>query len=342
MFDTARSRSAPLEILARQGPVDSEGGARALRGRHDRQLHVANDVAGHEYAGHAGRFIRAAQHTTVPRETATQDRARSDWARDGVSKNRASRVQPGAVAKFHRAQTPAGSSESRDPLCDDADPVALEPALLIRAETSPGRRCSSTMSRAHAVNARAIWKPRCPRPYTATLRSRISQPSQYGHWNTLRPNNSSIPGRRGSRSNNPVAMSSLRARTRREAPSVTMKPFLAGRARVTSTGANRTPGYRSTSRRAISRNRAGATPSRVDRRASPWTPSCAGYRCRTSSTRRRARPRTSAAEHPAGPAPAITTSQILHARYIAEACSMRYVPLKCRPAAKGPVGALGQ
>ena len=148
----------------------------------------------------------------------------------------------------------------------------------------------------------------------ASGRSRNSQPSQYGHWNTLIPKYCSIPGISGSTSSTPVAINSLRQYTRRSALSVTRNPRDPLRpARETSASRKDTSGYCESSSRATRRKTSGGMPSRVRKPCIATDAQLRGVPRSHIRTRRVARPSISAALIPAGPAPTITTSHVSRA-----------------------------
>ena len=57
MVDAFALRNVPLKIFACERVVDPKGGARSLRGGDDRQLHVADDIAGDKHSGDAGGLV---------------------------------------------------------------------------------------------------------------------------------------------------------------------------------------------------------------------------------------------------------------------------------------------
>src|SRR6185369_17603533 len=127
-----QARSGGREILARECAIDAERGTRALRRRDDRELHVADDVAGHEHAGNARRFELPTQDSTMARVLAAERvgerrlRARrrveeQTFARDAF-----------AVIEDHRSQPSARAFERRHALLDHRDPIAPKLGLLAR------------------------------------------------------------------------------------------------------------------------------------------------------------------------------------------------------------------
>ena len=50
----------PKEVLASQGPVDAEGGSRALGCSDDAELHVADDITGNKDTRYAGGLMSGA------------------------------------------------------------------------------------------------------------------------------------------------------------------------------------------------------------------------------------------------------------------------------------------
>ena len=67
------ARLPPVEVLAGEGAVDTEGCARSFGGGGDnRQLHIAEHVSGSEYAGYRGGFVLPASNATVAVHAASQ------------------------------------------------------------------------------------------------------------------------------------------------------------------------------------------------------------------------------------------------------------------------------
>ena len=66
------ARLPPVEVLAGEGAVDTEGCARSFGGGDDRQLHIAEHVSGSEYAGYRGGFVLPASDATVAVHAASQ------------------------------------------------------------------------------------------------------------------------------------------------------------------------------------------------------------------------------------------------------------------------------
>ena len=60
MLDTSRTGGSTLKVLASQRAIDAEGSAGAFRCRYDHQLHILDDVAGHEHTRNTGRLVLSA------------------------------------------------------------------------------------------------------------------------------------------------------------------------------------------------------------------------------------------------------------------------------------------
>ena len=65
MLNTSRTGGPPVEVFASQRTIDAEGGAGSFRRGNDHQLDILDDVAGHEHAWDAGRFVLPALDAAV-------------------------------------------------------------------------------------------------------------------------------------------------------------------------------------------------------------------------------------------------------------------------------------
>ena len=72
MLDTPRTGGPTLKVLSSQGSIDAEGSAGAFRGRYDHQLHIFDDVAGHEHTRDTGRLMLTALDAAVASELAPE------------------------------------------------------------------------------------------------------------------------------------------------------------------------------------------------------------------------------------------------------------------------------
>jgi hypothetical protein len=65
MLNTSRTRSPSLEVFASQRTIDAKCGTGPFCRGNDHQLHVLDDIAGHEHAWDAGRFVLSALDAAV-------------------------------------------------------------------------------------------------------------------------------------------------------------------------------------------------------------------------------------------------------------------------------------
>ena len=157
------ARLPPVEVLAGEGAVDTEGCARSFGGGDNRQLHIAEHVSGSEYAGtevasycpHRMRPCRSMLHPNCT--------IKVDCDRDGVSKKRASRLRRSPFRKT--------TSLSRRSTIERRSMRPLITAICLRCNcwmAAPESRLGPSVQRmtslVHAVSARVISKPRVPLP----------------------------------------------------------------------------------------------------------------------------------------------------------------------------------
>lgn len=72
MLNTSRTGGSPVEVLASECTIDSEGSARSFCRGDNHELHVLDDVAGHENAGDAGSLVLSALDAAVTRKLTSQ------------------------------------------------------------------------------------------------------------------------------------------------------------------------------------------------------------------------------------------------------------------------------
>jgi hypothetical protein len=60
VLNASRPGGSPLKVFAGQRSIDAEGSASTFRGRYDHQLHIFDDVAGHEHTRNTGRLVLSA------------------------------------------------------------------------------------------------------------------------------------------------------------------------------------------------------------------------------------------------------------------------------------------
>ena len=72
MLNTSRTRGPPLEVFASECAIDSEGSASSFCRGDNYELHVLDDVAGHENTGDAGSLVLPALDAAVTRKLTSQ------------------------------------------------------------------------------------------------------------------------------------------------------------------------------------------------------------------------------------------------------------------------------
>ena len=195
MFNAPLTGSATLEVLARQRAVDAERGTRTFGSRHDGELNVvsvmlpATNTPGTFVASYCPQRIRP--FLVSRHELDCELRLRDTWR---VEEQRfACNASP---ALKNGTQPTFAAREFDDALFDQLDAVACQ---MFSFQFFQASRAIATQQDIGGPRSRCArhFHPRCRWPYTATGAPRTSHPSQYGHWWTLLPQNSSMRGKGG-------------------------------------------------------------------------------------------------------------------------------------------------
>ena len=151
------------EVFASQCPVDAEACLGSLRCRDNRKLDVLDDVAGHEYAGHAGRFVLSASDPAVSSEL-TAERFSQARLRTGrrVEEKGLSQQDPAPSELYRCSCTPAPFSRE---MRSSTSSIPFRCNSNFASESKrEGPSVHKAISRVHAVIALAISNPRAPLP----------------------------------------------------------------------------------------------------------------------------------------------------------------------------------
>ena len=126
MLNASRTCGPTLEVFAGQRSIDTEGGASAFRRRYDDQLNVPDDVAGHEHARDAGRFVLPALDAAMTGKLTSQVfRELGLTAARCVEEERRA-LESTTAAKDDLAQLAARTLQALDAILDHCDTITLQ------------------------------------------------------------------------------------------------------------------------------------------------------------------------------------------------------------------------
>ena len=126
MLNTSRTGGPPLEVFASQRTIDAECGASSFCRGNDHQLHVLDDIAGHEHAWDAGRFVLSALDAAVASKLTSKGfRKLGLTAARRIEEERRA-LQATSAAKDDLSQLPSRALQALDALFDNGDAISLQ------------------------------------------------------------------------------------------------------------------------------------------------------------------------------------------------------------------------
>ena len=130
MLDTSRTGGSALKVLASQRAIDAEGGAGAFRCRYDHQLHILDDVAGHEHARNTSRLVLAALDATVASELTSERLCQLRLTAGRRIEEERSPFESPTAAEDNLSQLSARAFQALDTLLNNWNSVSLQVSFL--------------------------------------------------------------------------------------------------------------------------------------------------------------------------------------------------------------------
>ena len=130
MLNASRTSCPTLKVFAGQRSIDAEGGARTFGRRYNHQLNVPDDVAGHEHAWDAGRFVLPALDAAMTGKLTSKVFRELGLAAARCVEEERRALESTTAAKDDLAQLPARTLQALDTILDHCDSIALQVSLF--------------------------------------------------------------------------------------------------------------------------------------------------------------------------------------------------------------------